>query len=329
MNRRHFVAALTAGGLISHGAAFAAPLHPARRAPNDARPRLFDAHIHFFTNDQARYPMDMRNSREPEEIMRRRVMRDPGTPERVFPLWRENGVQAGAGVQYNGAYKADNRYVLDLADSYPDLIAAEIIVNARDPDAPAVVEAAVRERRVSALRLTGFADEAGAYPWLDSGHALRIWRLAERTGLPVGITYLPPRPAAAAFRSIAGLATRFPGATIIFEHLGWTDPDGQDGLSSLHAALRPFANVLFKWTSINIGQLVETGFSTSAFLRRAVDLFGADRLMWGSDFGNTLRPYEGMVADAIGATAGLSAAERNQVLYETGALVFSRARVDA
>ena len=52
-------------------------------------------------------------------------------------------------------------------------------------------------------------------------------------------------------------------------------------------------------------------------------MFGAGRLMWGSDFGNTLRPYAEMVADAVASTARLSDTERRRVLHDNGAAMFA------
>jgi len=314
MDRRHFLAAGAAIGLADSTLGFAAP----------AGEPLFDAHIHFFTNDVTHYPIDPRFAREPEEVFRARIMHAPATPETIFPLWRKAGVEGGAGVQYSGAYKADNSYLLDLADRHRAQLATEIIVNGRDPESPARVEQMARARHVDALRLTGAADEDGGYPWLDSERALSVWALAERLQLPVGVTYLPPKVTAGAFRAISALADRFPGCTIVFEHLGWTGGVNSSGLLPEHETLAAKRNVSFKWTTLDIDPLRAAGIDPAHCLRDAVRLYGASRIMWGSDFGNSTRAYAGMAIDARDSCALLTGRERRAVLHDNGRALYRR-----
>lgn len=312
MDRRQLLKGVTA-------ASMAVPALASAASRPSAGSRMFDAHLHFFSNDVAHYPIDTRNAREPAEVMLARVMRDPGTPEKVFAHWSANNVGGGVGVQYSGAYKTDNRYLLDLADSYADRLVSEIIVDARDPDSVNKIAALRRTHPVAGLRLAGWATDPS---WLDSPGAQPIWALADQARLPVGITYLPPLLSPPMLATVGSLARRYPGALVVLEHLGWADPQGETGVVADHEALRVYPNLRLKWTTINIDQLCAAGQSPAAFLRRAVDLFGAERLMWGSDFGNTLRPYEGMVADAIAATARLTERERDWVLRRTGMATF-------
>jgi L-fuconolactonase len=313
-DRRAVLAGAAALGLA--GPSRAAGL---RRPAPDA---LFDAHIHFFTSDITRYPVDPRFAREPEEVLRARIAHAPATPETVFRLWRESGVAGGVGVQYSSVYKTDNSYVLDVADRHP--IATEIIVDALDPASPARIERLVPTRRVDALRLTGRTEEDGRLAWLDGPRTHGIWALAERLRLPVGITYLPPRPTEAAFAAVAGLADRFPGATLILEHLGWTGGANSPGLLPMHATLAPRRNVRFKWTTLDIDALGAAGLDPARILRDAVRLYGAERIMWGSDYGNTTRPYGGTARDARDSCALLSPRERRAVLHDSGRALFRR-----
>lgn len=284
---------------------------------------LVDAHIHFFTNDLDHYPVDLRNARESEEVMRARLLHAPVTPAKMLPLWNRLGIGGGVGVQYSGAYKADNRYVLDVADANPKRVRTEIILNTGDPESPKRLRDLAGTRPVSAIRMTGFVDADGDLPWLKSPTALQIWTLAQALKLPVGITYLRPSPMSAALATIRALSDKFPTCVVMLEHLGWTASNGsEDGLLPEHIALRGHTNIHFKWTTLNIDALSNAGIDPAAFLRAAVDAFGAPRLMWGSDFGNTTRPYAGIVADAQDATRLLNAAERAAVLGGSARALF-------
>ena len=59
-------------------------------------------------------------------------------------------------------------------------------------------------------------------------------------------------------------------------------------------------------------------------LRRAVDFYGADKVMWGSDIGTSSGTYKEMVQRAKDAAALLAAAERRAVLHDTGRRIFDK-----
>lgn len=284
---------------------------------------LYDSHIHFFTSDIAHYPIDPRGAREPEDVMRARILSDPVEPDPMLALWDELGVTGGVGVQYRGAYKDDNRYLLDVADAHPARIVPEIMLQASNPESPAMLQDYAAHRRVSAVRLTGFDTGDGTLPWLNSPEALAICDQARALGVPICMTYLPPQPTSTALGAVRELAERYPDTIVVLEHLGWLGgPESDHGLLPDHRAMVGLANLHFKWTTLDFDMLYAAGLSTAAFLRTAVDTFGAARLMWGSDFGNSTRPYRQLVAEAQAACAQLTESEARFVLHETGRRIF-------
>lgn len=287
--------------------------------------RLFDAHAHFFTNDVARYPIDVTGARETPEALMARLNSDPATASRLLALWDENGVSGGAAVQYNTVYKTDNSYAVDVADAHSDRVCAVLILRADAPGTPAKLQDLVR-RNVSGLRLFGYPDAQGEYPWLDSPAALETWDVAARSGLSMVVMYAPGQPSFAALRRIAALASRYPDTPITLDHCGWPGLEGGvDGtIGAEHRELVDVPNIHFKVTQINFNRFAEHGIDPAAFVRLLVDTFGADRVMWGSDYGNTRNTYPEMVEQALAATSRLSDAERNSVLHGTGYRLFGR-----
>lgn len=294
------------------------------------RVKLFDAHAHFFTNDVARYPVDLTGAREGVEAMMARMERDPATAERVFALWDENGVTGGAAVQYNTVYKTDNRYALDVADAHPDRVSAVLILAAADAGTPEKLRALVQGHNVRGLRLFGYPDAEGNYPWLDSAAALATWDVAAELGLHMVLMYAPGVPSKAALGRIMALARRYPKTVIALDHCGWPGVDSgvAGAIGPEHRALAEVPNIHFKFTQINFNRFAETGIDPTAFVRLLVDSYGADRVMWGSDYGNTRNTYAEMVAQAIAATRLLDDAERDSVLHGNGARLFA-GKVDA
>ncbi|WP_066807604.1 amidohydrolase family protein [Sphingomonas asaccharolytica] len=288
-------------------------------------PRLFDTHAHFFTNDTERFPIDVTGAREGEAEVRARIARDPATAERLLALWDQCGVTGGAAVQYNTIYKTDNSYTLSVADVNHHRVSAVLILRAELPETPEQLRALATRHNVCGLRLFGFPDADGSYPWLDSPAALKTWEVAASLGLTMVIMYAPGKPTRAALHRIIALARRFPKTVIALDHCGW--PGVENGVAgtigSEHLELVDVPNIVFKFTQINLNRFRETGIDAAQFVRLIVDTYGASRVMWGSDYGNTKDAYPDMVAQAIAATSLLSAAERAQVLHDNGAKLFA------
>jgi L-fuconolactonase len=293
---------------------------------NTSRQIFYDTHSHFFSNDVAKYPIDTTGAHEGAEVLRARILTNPSTPENILRLWAANGVEGGVGVQYNSAYKTDNSYTLDSSDAHPAQIAAVIILDARKPETPDKLRDLVQYRGVTGLRLTGFPDKDGNYPWLDSEAAQNTWAEADRLGLAIVLMYLPTEPSAAALRHIDDLAARFPNVKIVLDHIGWPAVAGSPdfGITPAHAALRQHKNIYFKLTTINLDNLRTGNVPAPEFVRHTVDIFGADHIMWGSDYGNTPGDFSDMVKRAEDATSLLTAAERRHVLHDTGKAIFVR-----
>jgi predicted TIM-barrel fold metal-dependent hydrolase len=285
---------------------------------------LYDTHAHFFSNDTQRYPLNTSNAREGEEQLRRRISSDPATPERNFELWDASFVTGGCGVQYNTVYKSDNSYLLDIAERHPDRIAPVVMLDATASDTPATLDKFVRQRGVVGLRLYGRVEADGSLPWLDSPAALRTWDVADRHGLAMVLMFAPAQASAVALPKIAALARRFPVTTLSLDHFGWAGSDPAQLLPPSLLQLREHRNVFYKLTTINYHMLERAGIDSAHFVRRLADVFGADRMMWGSDVGNTLDDYASMARRARASTTLLTSAERQLFLHDTGVRLFAR-----
>lgn len=289
------------------------------------RVKLFDAHAHFFTNDIDRYPVDLTGAREGRDALLARLERDPATAERVFALWDVSGVTGGAAVQYNTVYKTDNSYTVDVADAHRDRTSAVLILAAADPATPEKLRLTAQGHNVSGLRLFGYPDAEGEYPWLDSSAALATWDVAADLGLHMVLMYAPGVPSEAALGRIVALARRYPDTVIALDHCGW--PGIKNGVAGTigpeHRALADVPNIHFKFTQINFNRFAEAGIDPAGFVRLLVDSYGAGRVMWGSDYGNTKNSYVEMVHEAIKATGLLDEGERDQVLHANGARLFA------
>ncbi len=292
--------------------------------------KLFDAHAHVYSGDATRYPVDVSNAKESPEALLKRIAEHPIDEARLLAEWDAAGVSAGTAVQYNSIYKSDNSYMLDVVDSHPGRMSAVLILDAQRADTPAKLAELAAAHDVAGLRLFGWPGPEENYPWFDSPEAHRTWETAAALGLAMDMMYIPAPASRNVLNRIVAFARRFPELPIVLDHCGWPHVDrGTEGaIGAELVELAEVANIHFKFTQINWNRFAEVvgGVDPAGFVRRLVDLYGADRVMWGSDIGNTKDSYATMVEMAIAATALLSEAERQAVLHDTGRRVFGRRR---
>jgi L-fuconolactonase len=297
--------------------------------------KLFDAHAHFVSSDFDRYPLlsaggaGGHNPLHPNPVggnLRERVQAHPMTIESVLHEWDAQDVAAGAAVQYRTAYGTDNSYLLDSCERYPGRVMPVVVIEATEQGAPDLLRELVGTRGVAGMRLTGFEADDGSFNWLNSAAALETWKVAEDLGLAVVLMYLPPRPSPPALGIIGDLAAQFPGANVVLDHIGWPTADGppEYGLVPALRELAEHRNIYLKLTTSNLDAQEKAGIPAADFVRHAVDVYGADRLVWGSDFGNAPGTYPELVSRAFAATRSLTPTEREQVLGVTGRALFQR-----
>jgi predicted TIM-barrel fold metal-dependent hydrolase len=125
---------------------------------------------------------------------------------------------------------------------------------------------------------------------------------------------------------LAALLTDLPGLTVVIDHLGAIDcsttpPDY--GVDELMASVARFSGAHVKFTTIPLGRLEHTGIDAKP-IRRVMDLFGASRMMWGSDITQSAGTYAYMTALAHASVAGLSSAEQDSLLGGTAGQLYGR-----
>ncbi|MBN8832373.1 MAG: amidohydrolase [Sphingomonadales bacterium] len=212
------------------------------------------------------------------------------------PLWFEpvepllfqmdrNGVEKAVLTQVLGQY--DNSYQEDCMARVPGRLASVGAIDPAAGDAPQRLRYWA-ERGMAGLRLRPEVRSAGEDP-------LAIWRAAAAAGLAISVGGAAANIVNDAF---ADLAAAFPAMDFVLEQLGgWTRPDcdGEPETWSAILRLARFPNVSLKIPTLgqiaprqigkplpNGGPVLDAG--KGAPLLEALAAFGADRLMWGSDY---------------------------------------------
>ena len=303
-----------------------------------ARPLLFDTHAHLVADDQVRYPRNPMQRAADAPYRHPGVIGKPGghhgpnpvneVPDalRMLQWMKQENVDGMVAVQKRMIYRYDNSYILDSSDKYPDLFSAVVILDAEDEGTPALIRHQVQANQLAGVRLFGGRMPDGSMPWLNSPAALRTWDVVQEFGLVMDIEVLSQGGGGPSVPAIIELARKYPAIRIVLDHL--LEPEMEEGehfgLDERYQTLSGEKNIFLKFTSINLDICREENIPAASVLRRAVDMFGADHLMWGSDIGTSSGTYREMVQRFLDSAMLLTPQEKRAVFHDTGKRVFVR-----
>ncbi len=312
---------------------------------NAVRPLLFDSHAHLVADDQVRYPRNPMQRAADAPYRHPGVIGKPGghhgphpvneVPDalRMLQWMQDENVDGMVAVQKRMIYRLDNSYILDSSDLYPELFSAVVILDAEDDATPALVRQYVQNNGLAGVRFFGGRKPDGSMPWLNSQEALRTWDVAQEFGLVIDLEVLSEGGGGPSIPAIIALARKYPNIRIVLDHLlepEMTEGHGEHyGLDARYETLAGEKNIFFKFTSINLDICREENIPADKVLRRAVDLYGADHVMWGSDIGTSSGTYKEMVQRFLDSAVLLNPQEKAAVFHDTGKCVFVKGGVHA
>jgi predicted TIM-barrel fold metal-dependent hydrolase len=300
--------------------------------------RLLDTHAHLIADDWDTYRAlpftpDLPTPERPPFTV---------TAEDLLGLMDSHGVEHACLVQRGHVYGYDNSYILDSARRHPNRFHPVVILDTQDPATPALYRDMVRNDGVAGFRMANARPWILDTAWMSSPNAMEIWRVCADFGTPMALivfdnqlSYVLPL-----IKIIAG---QFPDLPIILDHgampygmsqyevalreeAGETvvmPPPPDYGIDDTIAIFADVPNVFFKITEINMERLVKAKVHSADLIRRMVDVFGADRLVWGSDVGQSmLWSYPEKVAMARDAASLLTPDERTRFLHDNAARIY-------
>jgi L-fuconolactonase len=234
---------------------------------------IVDAHVHLWDLDQNPQPWI---GAEHASIARNFVA------HHLEPLLERNGVDCVVVVQ-GACDDVDTDYLLEQADRHDWIAAVTAWVDLLDPP-----RAAARLDELSAHpKFRGIRhlihDEEDDH-WIVRDAVLESLALLDRRGVVLELPVVYPRH----FDDVVVLAERFPGLRIVVDHLG-KPPTGRREMVDWERMLRATAaheNVHAKLSGLNTTTTNE-GWGPADLrpaFEVAVDAFGAERLLAGSDW---------------------------------------------
>jgi L-fuconolactonase len=259
---------------------------------------LIDCHTHIVADDRERYPLD------PRELSGKWYLEAPHSAEQLLACMTEAGVTQAVLVQAVGAYSYRNDYAADSGAAHPERFASACCIDPLAPDSVESLRHWVTQRGMQGVRL--FAIARAGVSWLEDTRTFPVWREAARLGVHVIATVLRDQ-----LPALQRVLRRHPNARVSLDHCGFPDPLDPKPLF----ALADEANLHCKVSSIVLDSM---GEKAPAFIEQLVSHFGAERVMWGSDFSQTHdRSYRELVALARRSFGGLSEAQQQQCFVDT------------
>lgn len=233
----------------------------------------------------------------------------------------ENEVQHAVLVQIRGEY--NNDYQFACVERHPRRLVSVVAVSRAVNDSARQLEK-LQARGARGIRLWA--------SWLDEG-GLRLWRAAAALGLPVSCN-----GSAAEFASdeFSALVESLPRLPIVIEHYGASTNRDRDGVLDdtrrKVLALSRFPNTYMKIHGLGefatrampVGEPFPFERPIPPRLREIYDAFGADRMMWGSNFPpvSQLEGYRNSLRLPMQEFADISGHERAMIFGGTASRVY-------
>lgn len=265
ISRRRFVASAALAGAVAIQAS------PSKQAMADpaAEQDSIDAHVHVWTADTARFPL------KPD--MTAKQMAVPSfTPEELLAVARPCGVSRVVLIQMS-YYLWDNRYMLDAIARFPKTFVGIARVDAEAQPGREMLR--LVQQGVRGVRIVGVGPSAER--WLEGAGMAEIWQTAAQHNLVIGTLI-----GAGCLESLDAMCTRYPDAPVVVDHFARIGFDGQIRPAEVDALCRLARH---KHTYVKLSAFYALGKKQSPYtdlgpmIRRLLDAFGRERLMWASD----------------------------------------------
>ncbi|WP_260926976.1 amidohydrolase family protein [Novosphingobium sp. 9] len=268
-----------------------------------------DIHPHVISDDETAYPPAPLFGKRSDWSQER-----PSTVETLIASMDEAGVAKAAVVHSSTTYGFDNSYVVDACNRYADRLISVGSVDVLAPDAVETIRMWT-DRGLKGLRIfTGGSTKEFDASELDDARAYPAWELLGELGIPMCIQTGPN-----GLDAVVSLARRFPNVNIILDHLG--RPDVTDGAPYAKAQslfdLAPITSIYFKLTPRIMGDSTKGEATPETLFPKFVEVFGADRLAWGSNYPTSPGTLGEIKATAEARLASLDAEARSWIFART------------
>ncbi len=228
---------------------------------------IIDSHLHIWSDDQARYP--------------RAEVPYPGSTELLLEYMDEAGVDHAV-IVLPMYYQYDNRILADTLAQHPDKFAGVGVVDPRGQAGADALEKLVEEDGIRGVRVRGTLETE----WFCRPDTEPLWRRAAALKAPICLLMEPGQTGLARH-----MIERCPDARVVIDHFAMIPAsEGVDGEAfRVFLSLAEFPRVYIKLSGLHYwGEGFYPYPAAQENLRAALDAFGPERTLWGSDWPHIL-----------------------------------------
>lgn len=270
-----------------------------------------DAHVHVWTPDTQRYPLAAGFRAE-------QMAPASFTPEELLALARPVGVRRIVLIQMS-FYGFDNRYMLDTMAERPGIFSGVAVIDDTADD-PAGEMRQLASQGVRGFRI--YPRQAALDRWLTGEGMQAMWRCGAEEGLAMCHLINPD-----ALPSVDAMCERHPDTPVVIDHFARVGIDGQIRQTDLDNLCRLARH---RNTNVKISAFYALGKKEPPYLdlqpmiRRLLDAFGPERLMWATDcpFQVVSHQYDNSLALIRDHCDFLTDTDRQWLLRDTAERVF-------
>jgi predicted TIM-barrel fold metal-dependent hydrolase len=270
-----------------------------------------DAHVHVWTPDTKKYPLSKNYTvadMQPASF----------TPEELFEHCRPAGVDRVVLIQMS-FYEGDHAYLRAAMQAHPGVFAGVAVIDYRQVDVIEQMQQLIKEG------MRGFRLHArgGAKEWEASERMQAIWRLAAERGVAVCPLIDPDE-----IVFVDRLCSRFPETTVVVDHFARVGISGEvvpEQLGALCDLARHGKTYVKTSAFYALGKKQPPYDDLAPMIRRVVEAYGVERLMWASDCPYQVQEphsYDASIALVRDRLDFLSQRDKEWLLRDTAHKVF-------
>lgn len=273
---------------------------------------VIDSHVHVWTPDVLEYPLAAGYSTAQMQPSR-------FTPEDYWAIAQPLGVRRAVLIQMD-FYGVDDAFLLDSLKRFPGAFAGVTQIDETRPDL--VVE--IKRRYKLGVRGVRIApSKRGDRNWLDNPGMRLLWSCGASEHVA-----MCPLIDVEDIGSVAHMCAQFPETSVVVDHAANI---GSDGQFREHDLVTLCQLAKYKQAYVKVSAFYYLGAkrppyaSVAPLIRRLLDAYGPERLMWGSDCPfqlappNTLRASLELVRDQL---AFIDSDAKEWLLERTASKVF-------
>ena len=275
---------------------------------------LIDTHTHVIATDTKTYPLAPLYGRQSAWSAEHPL----DHPDMVKAMDRA-GVDKSVLVQASSAYAFDNTYVAEAVAAYPQRFTGVFSVDVLAPDAVETMKHWMAKGLTGMRIFTAGSTQPEQQTFFAEPASFPAWQFAADNGLSVCMQMqLRGAPL------LQTVMDRFPKVRVILDHFARVEAaDGPPYAAAAPLfALAKYPNLYLKLTHRTLEQSVKGKATPETFFGKVVQKFGANRIIWGSNFPAAPQPLPELIALARNVLSFLPQQDQDWIFFKTAQALY-------